>query len=73
LLKLHGSLNTQQLRELTGNAQITGLLQKNYYLWFKRVKRGWYELTPLGEDALLTFANVNMTPRLKTIEDATRH
>jgi hypothetical protein len=63
LLKLHGPLSTSQLREMTGNSKVTGLLQKNYYLWFKRVNRGWYALTPLGEEALLTFANVNMEPR----------
>jgi hypothetical protein len=70
LLKLHGSLSTLQLREMTGNSKVTGLLQKNYYLWFKRVNRGWYELTPLGEEALLTFANVNMEPRLKIKKDS---
>ncbi|MDB5054667.1 MAG: hypothetical protein JWM44_2717 [Bacilli bacterium] len=57
-LKQHGLLSTQQLREMTGNAKVTSLLQQNYYLWFKRVKRGCYELTPLGEEALMTFSHV---------------
>jgi hypothetical protein len=72
LLKQNGSLSTRQLREQTGNAKITGLMQKNYYLWFQRVNRGCYALTPLGEEALITFANVNMTPRLQTKEDSSR-
>jgi hypothetical protein len=60
LLKLYGPMSIQQLRDKTGNTKVTGLLQKNYYLWFRRSKRGWYELTPLGEEALVTFSNVIM-------------
>jgi hypothetical protein len=57
-LKVHGPMSTQQLRDKTGNSKVTVLLQKNYYLWFRRSKRGWYELTPQGEEALVTFSNV---------------
>jgi hypothetical protein len=57
-LHLHGPLSTRRLRELTGNGRAAGLLQKNYYRWFRRVKTGVYELTPLGEDALMTYAHV---------------
>lgn len=58
LLHRHGPLSTKQLKEMTGNSKITGMLQKNYYLWFRRVKVGVYELTPLGEEALKTYAHV---------------
>ena len=53
-----GPLNTRCLRELTGYQHVTALLQKNYYLWFKRTSRGVYELTPQGEKALSEYANV---------------
>lgn len=58
LLLLHGPMSPRQLRDLTGNAAAAGLLQKNYYRWFQRVERGIYRVTPLGEEALRTFANV---------------
>jgi hypothetical protein len=58
LLHQHGPLSTRQLRELTGNGKVAGLLQKNYYLWFNRVKIGVYELTPAGEEALKQFPDV---------------
>jgi hypothetical protein len=57
-LKVHGPMSTRELRDKTGNTKVTGLLQKNYYFWFRRSKRGWYELSPLGEEALVTFSNV---------------
>jgi hypothetical protein len=62
LMKLHGPLTTKQLREMTGNSKMTGILQKNYYLWFQRVQRGSYALTPQGEADLLTFSHVSYEP-----------
>jgi hypothetical protein len=58
LLQQNGPLTTKQLREMTGNGKVTLLLQHNYYLWFQRVNRGVYELTPLGVEALGTFEHV---------------
>ncbi|MDF2958756.1 MAG: putative phosphodiesterase [Paenibacillus sp.] len=58
LLHQHGPLSPRRLRELTGNPKAAGLLQKNFYRWFQRVERGIYRLTPQGEEALLTYANV---------------
>jgi hypothetical protein len=58
LLNVHGTLSPLRLRELTGNPKVAGLLQKNYYRWFERVERGVYRLTPIGRDALLTYAHV---------------
>ena len=62
LMKLHGPLTTKQLREMTGNSKIIGILQKNYYLWFQRVQRGSYGLSQQGEVDLLTFAHVPFKP-----------
>ncbi|NHN29199.1 DUF2161 family putative PD-(D/E)XK-type phosphodiesterase [Paenibacillus agricola] len=58
LLQHHGTLSPVRLRDLTGNAKVASLLQKNYYRWFQRVKRGVYCLTPLGEEALITYEHV---------------
>jgi hypothetical protein len=58
LLQAHGTLSPLRLRELTGNSKAAGLLQKNYYRWFERVKRGVYRLTPHGREALVTYAHV---------------
>ncbi|CAG7650391.1 hypothetical protein PAESOLCIP111_06068 [Paenibacillus solanacearum] len=57
-LQQHGPASPRKLRDMTGNAGAAGMLQKNYYLWFQRVERGVYKLTPLGEEALQTFAHV---------------
>ncbi|MCZ8519282.1 MULTISPECIES: DUF2161 domain-containing phosphodiesterase [Paenibacillus] len=53
-----GPMSPRQLRSLTGYAQAASILQKNYYLWFHRVDRGVYTLSPEGEEALKTFAHV---------------
>lgn len=58
VLHQNGPLSTKQLRELTSNSKVTIILQHNYYLWFRRISRGLYELTPLGIEALGVFANV---------------
>lgn len=54
----HGPLTTKRLRELTGNPKAAVMLQNNFYRWFQRIERGTYELTPLGKEALVTFAAV---------------
>lgn len=53
-----GPLSTKRLRELTDNPKVAAMLQDNYYHWFQRVHRGTYELTPLGKEALVTYAAV---------------
>lgn len=58
LLRQFGPLSPRQLRNLTGIAQAAGMLQKNFYLWFQRVDRGIYTLSPLGLEALTTYAHV---------------
>ncbi|NOU92181.1 hypothetical protein GC093_02880 [Paenibacillus sp. LMG 31456] len=58
LLNQQGPLSPRRLRELTGNPNTSGLLQKNYYRWFQRVERGIYKVTPQGEEALRTYSKV---------------
>ena len=58
LLQQNGPMSPRKLREQTGIANVAGLLQKNYYRWFQRVERGIYSLTPIGEEALQTYAHV---------------
>ncbi|GIP34299.1 DUF2161 domain-containing phosphodiesterase [Paenibacillus sp. J2TS4] len=57
-LKQNGPMAPRQLKELTGHPNVPGILQHNYYLWFRRVSRGIYEITPQGEKALKEFAYV---------------
>jgi hypothetical protein len=58
LLHTHGRLSPKQLRELTGSSKVGGILQKNFYGWFRRAERGIYELTPAGEEALRSYSDV---------------
>lgn len=58
LLQQRGPLSPKQLRELTGNSKVPGLLQKNYYRWFQRIERGIYRLSPSGEAAIEEYAHV---------------
>lgn len=53
-----GPLSPAKLRELTGKQKVNSILQKNYYQWFKRVKRGVYDLTADGHEALNTYEEV---------------
>lgn len=54
----HGQLSPRALRELLGYSGAADMLQHNYYGWFARVKRGIYELTPTGREALQQYAEV---------------
>ncbi|TVY10382.1 DUF2161 domain-containing phosphodiesterase [Paenibacillus cremeus] len=58
VLQQQGPLSPKKLRDLTGYPTAADMLQKNYYLWFQRVERGIYKITPLGEEALESFAHV---------------
>ena len=49
------------LSELSKKLQIpnaASILQKNYYGWFVRVKRGTYEIGPTGRTALETYCDM---------------
>lgn len=58
LLHTQGPMSPRQLRDLTGNGKAAALLQRNVYLWFQRVSRGVYQLTPSGVEALTAYAHV---------------
>ncbi|MEK8126914.1 DUF2161 family putative PD-(D/E)XK-type phosphodiesterase [Paenibacillus filicis] len=72
LLQEHGPLSPRKLRELGGNGKAASMLQNNVYLWFQRVQRGVYSLTPQGEEALITFAPVVDAHRAKLLAAASR-
>ena len=57
-LEQHGPSSTRILAQVTGNSKVASILQKNFYGWFLRVKRGEYTLTPEGEKALDKYAYV---------------
>lgn len=53
-----GPLPLRELRERTGCAGVSQLMQHNVYGWFHRHQRGVYALTPEGEAALTTYHEV---------------
>lgn len=57
-LRIHGPLAPRQVRDLIASDKAAAILRDNVYGWFRRVKRGVYELTPAGAAALETFAEV---------------
>lgn len=60
-LGAHGPSTTADIRNATGVAHAARQLQRDVYGWFTRVERGTYALTPNGERALATFADVVKT------------
>lgn len=52
LLKELGELSPKQLKQLGTGEKTSSILSKNYYGWFKRVKRGVYVLTAKGNDQI---------------------
>jgi len=57
-LHTHGPLAPRQVRDLIASDKAAAILRDNVYGWFRRVKRGLYEVTPEGAAALETFAEV---------------
>jgi len=53
-----GPLSTKELKAQTDNYKCTSILQKNYYHWFDRVKRGVYILNDLGQKELNDYSFV---------------
>ena len=52
LLARRGPLKLSQLRDLSGVARASGILQRDVYGWFDRVERGVYAISPQGRQAL---------------------
>ena len=61
----NGASKVADLRNLTGVARTSGILQSDVYGWFMRESRGVYALTPKGTEALVIFRGV-----LKTLHPA---
>ena len=57
-LGARSSASPRDLRDETGVEKAAGILQKDVYGWFMRVERGVYALSPKGEDAIRTYADV---------------
>lgn len=53
-----GPKSTSDLRNIMNHKKIVSILQKNYYGWFERVSRGVYQITPLGDKAILEYQEV---------------
>ncbi|VXB52154.1 conserved hypothetical protein [Bacillus sp. 349Y] len=58
LLDRHGPLSPKSLKELGTGDKTPLILQKNYYGWFDRVKRGVYELTDKGKREMLDYPDL---------------
>lgn len=58
LTQKFGTVSPKQLRESSGLDDAGRILQNNYYGWFERIKRGTYQLTKHGSQALITFDHV---------------
>ncbi len=51
-LEKHGPMSPRNLAKLGTGEKTPSILQKNYYRWFERVKRGVYEVTEHGKKEL---------------------
>ncbi|WP_347766349.1 DUF2161 family putative PD-(D/E)XK-type phosphodiesterase [Gorillibacterium sp. CAU 1737] len=58
LHELGGRASTREVRRLTGYEKAATLMRINYYRWFEHVDKGHYALTPIGQEALSTYAHV---------------
>ncbi len=54
----HGPSSPRQVRDWTNCPTAAATLRHNYYGWFKRVRKGVYELAPAGKTALHEYADV---------------
>ncbi|WP_338044821.1 DUF2161 family putative PD-(D/E)XK-type phosphodiesterase [Paenibacillus lignilyticus] len=57
-LNQHGELSPRAASELTGIARADHFLQKDYYGWFERIRRGHYSLKPDGAAALKQYNHI---------------
>lgn len=51
-LEKHGQLSPKQLQNMGTGKKTTPILGKNYFGWFQKIKRGTYELSDYGKNAL---------------------
>ena len=57
-LSRHGPTKASQVAEATGVERARAILYRDVYGWFERVGIGIYQITPKGQAALKTFADV---------------
>jgi hypothetical protein len=57
-LRVSGPSKLSEITERTGVPRANTILRSDVYGWFFKVERGIYNLSPKGEDALKTFADV---------------
>jgi len=57
-LAQNGATKASEVARATAVAGAAKILQRDVYGWFQRVERGIYDLSPKGEAALETFADV---------------
>jgi len=58
LLGRAGATKIAVIRSETGVGRAAGILQRDVYGWFERRARGIYDLSPVGQSALETYADV---------------
>jgi len=58
LLQRDGALTVKQVRTITGIDNAQSILNLNHYGWFDKVKRGTYDLHPVGLEALNKWESV---------------
>lgn len=58
LLRRDGPTKAAEVAKTTHVLKAASILQRDVYGWFERVKRGIYQLSPKGEAALETWADV---------------
>ncbi|MEI2666198.1 DUF2161 domain-containing phosphodiesterase [Rossellomorea sp. LJF3] len=51
-LEKHGPMSPKNLTKLGTGDKTPSILQKNYYRWFERVKRGVYQITDTGREEM---------------------
>ena len=67
----HGATKAAQVAGATGINQAGAIMRRDVYGWFQRVERGIYALSPKGEAALETYADVlkSLAPARGATED----
>jgi hypothetical protein len=54
-LEKHGPLTPSSLRKMGTGDKTLAILNRNYYGWFERIKRGTYAISDIGRTELATF------------------
>ena len=68
LLQSQGATKAAEVAKLSSVEKAAAILQRDVYGWFQRVERGVYALSPKGEEALQTFADVAASLECGTVK-----